>query len=110
MITAAFDLQKKFDVASARSEQAAVVIPQDIDDLAVKVEIGHDNVVYIGDAVAETYEEIRDILEAVRSDTAERELQIRIDPDSRHEMRIRVNDAGAQAGFSRIRSVFGAVN
>ena len=111
MITAAFDLQKKFDVAAARSEEASdVVIVEDVDDRSVKVEIGHDNIVYLGEEIAESFEEIRVMLEAARRENAELELQIRIDPESRHEMRIRVNDAGAQAGFTRIRSVSGAVN
>jgi serine/threonine protein kinase len=111
MITAAFDLQKKFDVAAARSEEASnVVIVEDVDDSAVQVELGHDNVVYFGDEVAESFEEIRGMLEAARKENSELELQIRIDPDSRHEMRIRVHDAGAQAGFTRVRSVSGAVN
>ncbi len=111
MITAAFDLQKKFDVSAARSEESAQTTTiEDTDDLAIKVEIGHDDKVYIGDQVAESYEEIRDILTASRSGNAELELQLRIDPDSRHELRMRVNDAGTQVGFSRIRSVFGEVD
>ncbi|MCH2200607.1 MAG: protein kinase [Fuerstiella sp.] len=110
MITAAFDLQKKFDVAPARLEEQAVEVTlDDTDDPSLEVEIGHDNVVYIGDERAQTYEEILDRLEVARREDADLELQLRVDPDSRHEMRIRVNDAGAQAGFSRIRTVFGTV-
>ncbi len=110
MITAAFDLQKKFDVASSKSEESAMTtVIEDTDELAVKVEIGHDNKVYIGDQVTESYQEIADVLSSIRNTDAELELQIRIDPASRHEMRMRVNDAGTQAGFTRIRSVTGAV-
>lgn len=111
MITAAFNLQKKFDVAKAKSEEAAqTMVIEDTDDLAVKVEIGSDNRVYIGDKVAGSYEEIRDMLTTARTGNAELELQLIIDPSSRHEMRMRVNDAGTQAGFSRIRSTFGDVD
>ena len=110
MITAAFDLQKKFHVDSARAENAALVVEvPDPDDLSVDVEIAHNNLVYIGDNVAETYDQILQGLEAARRENAEPELQLRIDPESRHEMRVRVNDAAAQVGFTRIRSVFGTV-
>ena len=57
----------------------------------------------------EAYREIADVLTAARMENAELELKLRIDPASRHEMRMRVNDAGTQAGFSRIRSTFGDV-
>lgn len=111
MITAAFDLQKKFDVAAAKSEESAQVTTiEETDDLSIEVEIGQDDRVYIDDKVAVSYEEIRDILTAARTGNAELELQLKIDPDSRHEMRMRVNDAGTQAGFSRIRSIYGEVD
>jgi len=110
MITAAFDLQKKFDVAPSKSEESAMTTTiEETDDLAVKVEIGHDNKVYIDDEVVDSYREIADVLTAARIGNAELELQLRIDPASRHEMRMRVNDAGTQAGFSRIRSTLGDV-
>ncbi|MCH2210496.1 MAG: protein kinase [Fuerstiella sp.] len=109
MITAAFDLQKKFDVAPARLEEAVEVTLDDTDDPSLLIEIGHDNVVYIGDEKAQTYEDILGRLETAHREDADLDLQLRIDPDSRHEMRIRVNDAGTQAGFSRIRTVFGTV-
>ncbi len=110
MITAAFDLQKSFDVSSATSEESAVeTVVEDADDSAVKVEIAADNRVYIEDQVGQTLDEITEILTALRSAREEVELQILIDPESRHEMRIRVNDGATQAGFHRIRSAFGAV-
>ena len=109
MITAAFDLQKKFDVNAAQNEDAvSVVVPND-EHRSVEVEIAHNNVVYIGDENAETYHEILHGLEAARERNPELELQLRIDPKSRYEMRIRVNDAAVQAGFIRIRSVHGSV-
>ncbi len=105
MITAAFDLQKSFDVAAARSEEAAdAIVIEDTDQLAIEAEIGADNRVYVDDRSGETLEEVTEMLTAARLGNEDLELHIRIDPDSRHEMRIRVNDAGTLAGFSRIRS------
>jgi len=49
------------------------------------------------------------MLTAARKGNEDMELHIRIDPASRHEMRIRVNDAGTRAGFTRIRSSIGTV-
>jgi len=110
MITAAFDLQKSFEVSSAQSEESAVeTIVEDADDSAVKVEIAADNKVYIEDKVGETLDEIKEILTSLRSGREEVELQVLIDRESRHEMRIRVNDGATQAGFHRIRSAFGDV-
>ncbi len=110
MITAAFDLQKSFEVSSAKSEESAIeTIVEDADDSAIKVEISADNKVYIEDKVGESLDEITDILTTLRSGREEVELQILIDRDSRHEMRIRVNDGATQAGFHRIRSAFGEV-
>jgi len=110
MITAAFDLQKSFEVSSAKSEESAIeTIIEDADDSAIKAEISADNKVYIEDKVGESLEEIKDILTALRSGREEVELQILIDRDSRFEMRIRVNDGATQAGFHRIRSPYGDV-
>ena len=111
MITAAFNLQKNFDVPAAYSEEAALSTVIDTTDSdAVKVEITNDNRAWVGERSGETFDEILDMLTMARSRSHEAELHLRIDPDSIHELRIRVVDAAAQAGFPRIRSIFGEVD
>lgn len=110
MITAAFDLQKAFNVAAARSEDSADnVIVEDTDQVAVTVEIASNNTVFVEDKLGQTLDELTNMLTAAREGNEDMELHIRIDPASHHEMRIRVNDAGTRAGFTRIRSSIGPV-
>ena len=67
MITAAFNLQKKFDIPPSRSEEAALTtIIETSDEAAIEVEIGSDNRVYFDDFSAETYDEILAMLTTAR--------------------------------------------
>lgn len=81
-----------------------VVVPLDA-TMGVKVQVGPDNVMYVENKKATTYQEILDLLTAEKTAASGvSDLDLELDPDSMHEMRIMVIDAATQAGFTRVRN------
>ena len=81
-----------------------VVVPLDA-AMGVKVQVGPDNVMYVENKKATTYQEILDLLTAEKTAASGvSDLDLELDPDSMHEMRIMVIDAATQAGFTRVRN------
>ena len=106
MVTASFSMQKAFDVPPAKNTEGVstnVVVPLDA-PVGIKVQVGPDNVMYVEGKKATTYQEILDLLTAEKnSASGVTDLELELDPESIHEMRIMVIDAGTQAGFTRVR-------
>ena len=74
-------------------------------EAGVRVEVDRDNVVYVGDRKARTFKEILDLLTAEKSaNSSVNDLDLILDPDSTHEMRVTVIDAATQAGFLRVKN------
>ena len=106
MITASFSLQKAFDVPPAKtSEGISMNVQVEMPDAGVRVEVDRDNMVYVGDKKAQTYKEILELLTAEKSaNSSVNDLDLILDPDSTHEMRVTVIDAATQAGFLRVKN------
>ncbi|MCA9011872.1 MAG: protein kinase [Planctomycetaceae bacterium] len=106
MITASFSLQKAFDVPPAKTaEGISMNVQVEMPDAGVRVEVDRDNVVYVGDRKAQTFKEILDLLTAEKSaNSSVNDLDLILDPDSTHEMRVTVIDAATQAGFLRVKN------
>ena len=106
MITASFSLQKAFDVPPAKnSEGISMNVQVEMPDSGVRVEVDRDNMVFIGDKKAQTYKEILELLTAEKSaNSSVNDLDLILDPDSTHEMRVTVIDAAMQAGFLRVKN------
>lgn len=106
MITASFSLQKAFDVPPAKTSEgivANVVVP--MEESGIRVEVDRDNVVFVGDKKAQTYKEILELLTAEKTtNSGVNDLDLVLDPDSTHEMRVTVIDAATQAGFLRVKN------
>ncbi|MCA9034463.1 MAG: protein kinase [Planctomycetaceae bacterium] len=105
MITASFSMQKCFDVPPAKNQEGASVNPtiEPPTTGAVKVEVYPDNVMYVEGKKATNYEEVLALLEQEKGNAAGvTDLELVLDPESIHEMRIIVIDAATQAGFQRI--------
>ncbi len=107
MVTASFSMQKAFDVPPAKNVEGVsttVVVPQD-QVMGVKVQVGPDNVMYVESKKATTYQEILDLLTTEKNAASGvSDLDLELDPDSIHEMRIIVIDAATQAGFTKVRN------
>lgn len=107
MVTASFSMQKAFDVPPAKNSEGVstnVVVPLDA-PVGIKVQVGPDNVMYVDTKKATTYQEILDLLTAEKnSASGVTDLELELDPESIHEMRIIVIDAATQAGFTRVRN------
>ncbi|MBL8817510.1 MAG: protein kinase [Planctomyces sp.] len=106
MITASFTLQKCFDVPPAKTQDGATSFTIEPPETgAIRVEIDKDNVMYVEGKPAKSYDEIYDLLEQEKNNgTGITDLDLVIDPDSIHEMRIIVIDAATQAGYQRIKN------
>jgi biopolymer transport protein ExbD len=107
MVTASFSMQKAFDVPPAKNvEGVSTSVVVDVDQQpGVKVQVGPDNVMYVEGKEARTYQEILELLTAEKNSASGiTDLDLELDPDSIHEMRIMVIDAGTQAGFTRVRN------
>lgn len=106
MITASFSLQKAFDVPPAKnSDGISMNVQVEMPDSGVHVEVDRDNVVFVGDKKAQTYKEVLELLNAEKSaNSSVNDLDLILDPDSTHEMRIMVIDAATQAGFLRVKN------
>jgi len=106
MITASFSMQKAFDVPPAKnSDGVSMTVQVEMPDSGVRVEVDRDNIVYIGDKKAQSYKEILELLTAEKSaNSSINDLDLILDPDSTHEMRVTVIDAATQAGFLRVKN------
>ena len=106
MITASFSLQKAFDVPPAKnSEGVAMNVQVEMPDSGIRVEVDRDNMVFVGNKKAQTYREILELLTAEKSaNSSVNDLDLILDPDSTHEMRVTVIDAAMQAGFLRVKN------
>jgi len=106
MITASFSLQKAFDVPPAKnSDGISMNVQVEMPDSGVHVEVDRDNVVFVGDKKAQSYKEVLELLNAEKSaNRSVNDLDLILDPDSTHEMRIMVIDAATQAGFLRVKN------
>ncbi len=106
MVTASFSMQKAFDVPPAKTNEGVSAIPQvEVPLNGVKVQVDAENAVYVETKKATDY---RDVLELLQSEkTANKDitdLDLELDPESTHEMRVMVIDAATQAGFTRVRN------
>lgn len=106
MITASFSLQKAFDVPPAKNaEGISNNVRVETENSGVHVEVDRENVVFVGDKKAQSYKEVLDLLSAEKSaNSSVNDLDLVLDPDSTHEMRIMVIDAATQAGFLRVKN------
>jgi biopolymer transport protein ExbD len=106
MITASFSMQKAFDVPPAtNADGASTQVVIESANAGVKVEVDGDNKIYIDAATTPvtTYDEVLELLNAAKGrDSAIVEVNLFLDPDSTHEMRVMVIDAATQAGFLRV--------
>ena len=106
MITASFSLQKSFDVPPAKNSEGVslnVVVP--MDEVGVRIEVDRDDTVFVGEKKAQTYKEILELLTAEKSlNSSVNDVDLILDPDSTHEMRLTVIDAAMQAGFLRVKN------
>ncbi len=105
MITASFSLQKAFDVPPAKNtEGVAMNVVVEMENQAnIQVEVDQDNVVLVEGKKAQTYTEVLELLTAQKNTNHDvNDLELILDPDSTHEMRIQVIDAATQAGFLRV--------
>ena len=107
MVTASFSMQKAFDVPPAKNVEGVslnVTVPLD-ESPGVKVQVDPNNVMYVDSKKATTYQEIFDLLTAEKNAASGvSDLDLELDPESIHEMRIIVIDAATQAGFTRVRN------
>lgn len=107
MVTASFSMQKAFDVPPAKNVEGVslnVTVPMD-ESPGVKVQVDPNNVMYVESKKATNYQEILDLLTAEKNAASGvSDLDLELDPESIHEMRIMVIDAATQAGFTRVRN------
>ena len=106
MITASFSLQKSFDVPPAKnSDGVSMNVQVEMPDSGVRVEVDRDDTVFVGEKKAQTYKEILELLTAEKSlNSGVNDVDLILDPDSTHEMRLTVIDAAMQAGFLRVKN------
>lgn len=107
MVTASFSMQKAFDVPAAKNLDAVsmnVQVPLP-NEGGVKVEVDAENTVFVEGKSATTYSEVLELLTTEKNASSGiNDLDLDLDPDSTHEMRIMVIDAATQAGFTRVRN------
>ena len=71
----------------------------------VGIEVDRNDTVFVGDKKAQTYKEILELLTAEKSlSSSVNDVDLILDPDSTHEMRLTVIDAAMQAGFLRVKN------
>ena len=87
------------------SDGISMNVQVEMPDSGVHVEVDRDNVVFVGDKKAQSYKEVLELLNAEKSaNSSVNDLDLILDPDSTHEMRIMVIDAATQAGFLRVKN------
>ena len=71
----------------------------------VRIEVDRDDTVFVGEKPARTYKEILELLTVEKSlNSSVNDVDLILDPDSTHEMRLTVIDAAMQAGFLRVKN------
>jgi biopolymer transport protein ExbD len=106
MVTASFSMQKAFDVPPAKTNEGVSAIPQiEVPLTGIKVQVDADNAVYVETKKAADYRDILELLTTEKSTNKDiTDLDLELDPESTHEMRVMVIDAATQAGFTRVRN------
>ena len=106
MITASFSLQKAFDVPPAKNaDGVSMNVQVEMPESGVRIEVDRDDTVFVGEKPARTYKEILDLLIVEKSlNSSVNDVDLILDPDSTHEMRLTVIDAAMQAGFLRVKN------
>ncbi|MFM8726217.1 MAG: ExbD/TolR family protein, partial [Planctomycetaceae bacterium] len=109
MVTASFSMQKAFDVPPAKNSDGvstAVVVPQESETTAVKVQVDADNTMYVEETKkAITFRELLELLKQEKGSSSDvTDVDLELHPDSTHEARVIVIDAATQAGFTRVRN------
>ena len=106
MVTASFSMQKAFDVPPAKTNEGVSAIPQvEVPLNGVRVQVDADNSVYVETKKATDYREVLELLTSEKTSNKDiTDLDLELDPDSTHEMRVMVIDAATQAGFTRVRN------
>jgi serine/threonine protein kinase len=104
MITASFTMQKCFDVPQANNKQGVSAVTIEPPETgAIRVEVDRENVMYVEGKKASTYDEVLTLLKAEKTGASDvTDLDLVLDPESIHEMRVIVIDAATQAGFQRV--------
>jgi serine/threonine protein kinase len=104
MITASFSMQKSFDVPPANTKQGVSAVTIEPPETgAVRVEVDKDNFVYIEGRKVTAEEDVVTLLKAEKTNSGSiTDLELVLDPESMHAMRILVIDAATQAGFQRV--------
>jgi serine/threonine protein kinase len=105
MITASFSMQKSFDFPPVQKDEGAASVPVDKPNSGIKVSVEADNTVFVEATRATTYDEIFALLEGEKTKASSiTDIDLEMDPDSSHVMRVIVIDAATQAGYLRIRN------
>ena len=106
MITASFSLQKAFDVPPAKNaDGVSMNVQVEMPESGVRIEVDRDDTVFVGEKPARTYKEILELLTVEKSlNSSVNDVDLILDPDSTHEMRLTVIDAAMQAGFLRVKN------
>lgn len=109
MVTASFSMQKAFDVPPAKNTDGvspAVVVPQESETSAVKVQVDADNTMFVEETKkATTFRELLELLKQEKGSSSDvTDVELELHPDSTHEARVIVIDAATQAGFTRVRN------
>jgi len=108
MITASFSMQKSFDFPPAQKDEGASSVVVDPDqNSGIKVIIEADDKVFVESQSrgVTTYDDIFALLESEKAKASSiTDIDLEMDPDSSHVMRVIVIDAATQAGFLRIRN------
>jgi len=108
MVTASFSMQKAFDVPPAKNTDGvstAVVVPQESETSAVKVQVDADNTMFVEETKkATTFRELLELLKQEKGSSSDvTDVDLELHPDSTHEARVIIN-AATQAGFTRVRN------
>ena len=107
MVTASFSMQKAFDVPPTKNNDGmSTVVTVDEDSAGgIKVQVDAENTMYVEGKKATTYQEVLELLTSEKNaSTGINDLDLELDPESIHEMRIMVIDAATTAGFTRVRN------
>jgi serine/threonine protein kinase len=108
MITASFSMQKSFDFPPVQKDEGASTVRVDPEqNSGVRVIIEADDRVFVESDTrgVTSYDEIFSLLEGEKAKASSAtDIDLEMDPDSSHVMRVMVIDAATQAGFNRIRN------
>ena len=94
----------EYALSELNSEGVATTVVIESPNAGVRVTVDADNKISVNDSEdVTTYEEVLELLNTTKnSDPGIVEVNLFLDPDSTHEMRVMVIDAATQAGFLRV--------